>query len=88
MGLRVPDDVGLVQLEWRENRPEWAGMNQHNDITGAVAVDMLTTMIHNGERGVPPFPRATLIGPTWVEGRTVERRPCETPRNPADATKA
>jgi LacI family transcriptional regulator len=69
--VRVPEDVGLIQLEWRDSRPDWAGMNQHNDITGAVAVDMLVGMIHNGERGAPPFPRATLVGPTWVDGLTV-----------------
>ena len=73
MKMRVPEDVGLIQLEWRDSRPEWAGMNQHNDISGAVAVDMLITMIHNGEKGVPPFPRATLIGPTWVDGKTVRK---------------
>ncbi len=73
LGIRVPDDVALVQLEWRDGHPEWAGMNQHNDLTGAVAVDMLLGMIHNGERGVPPVPRATLIGPTWMDGDTVRK---------------
>jgi LacI family transcriptional regulator len=71
MGLKVPQDIGLIQLEWRESNPDWAGMDQHNDISGTVAVDMLVTMIHNGDKGVPPFPRATLIGPTWVNGKTV-----------------
>jgi len=75
LNVRVPDDMGLIQLEWRDSRPDWAGMNQHNDICGVVAVDLLIGMIHNGERGVPPFPRATLIGPTWVEGRTVRAGP-------------
>jgi len=71
LGLRVPQDIGLIQLEWRGNRPEWAGMKQHNDLCGSVAVDMLLRMIHNGECGIPPFPIATLIGPTWVDGSTV-----------------
>lgn len=72
LGLKIPEDMGLIQLEWRRNRPEWAGMNQHNDMTGEAAVDMLISMIHSGERGVPEFPRATLIGPTWVDGQTVK----------------
>ena len=71
MGLKAPRDMGLIQLEWRESNPDWAGMNQHNDISGEVAVDMLVTMIHSGVKGIPPFPRATLIGPTWVDGKTV-----------------
>jgi LacI family transcriptional regulator len=70
-GLRVPEDVGLVQLEWRDGEPDWAGMNQHNDLAGEAAVDLLLNMIHHGERGVPPFPRATLIGATWTDGVTV-----------------
>jgi LacI family transcriptional regulator len=75
LAVDVPGDMGLIQLEWREGRPDWAGMNQHNDICGEVALDMLISMIHNGERGIPPFPRATLVGPTWVDGASVRHKP-------------
>ncbi len=70
-GMRVPEDMGVIQLEWRASRPEIAGMNQHNDVTGEAAVDLVVSQIHNNEHGVPSFPRATLIGPTWVHGRSV-----------------
>ncbi|MGE9292807.1 MAG: substrate-binding domain-containing protein, partial [Puniceicoccales bacterium] len=69
--LKIPEDIGVVQLEWRAKHPEIAGMNQHNDVTGEAALDMLISMIHNGERGVPAFPRATLVGATWVDGPSV-----------------
>ncbi len=71
LGLKAPGDIGLIQLEWRETRPDWAGMNQHNDIVGQTAFDMLVGMIHRGEAGAPPYPRAALIGPSWVDGQTV-----------------
>ncbi len=71
-GWSIPDDIGLIQLEWRKDRPDWAGMDQHNDRTGEAAIDMVISMIHGGERGVPPYPRATLIGGSWVEGATVK----------------
>ncbi len=74
MGWRVPRDIGLIQLEWRPTSADWAGMDQHNDVVGEAAVEMLIGMIHNSERGVPAFPRATLVGSTWVEGRTVRSR--------------
>lgn len=74
-GRRVPGDVGFVQLEWRRREPRWAGMDQHNDIVGEAAVEMLTGMIHRGSSGPPDFPRATLIGSTWREGETLPRRP-------------
>lgn len=72
MGLRVPEDVGLIQYEWRADHAGWAGMDQLNDLVGAAAVDMLISMIHHNERGVPEHPRATLIGSHWVDGATVK----------------
>ncbi len=63
-----PPEIALVQYEWREQNPEWSGMNQHNDLAGQAAVDMLVGMLHRGERGPPPFPLATLVGPTWTDG--------------------
>jgi LacI family transcriptional regulator len=68
---RVPEDIGVIQLEWRASQPHIAGMNQHNDVTGEAAVDLVVSQIHNNEHGVPAFPRATLIGATWVDGTTV-----------------
>jgi LacI family transcriptional regulator len=71
--LRVPEDIGVIQLEWRETRPEIAGFNQHNRVTGEAAVDMVVSQIHNNEVGVQEFPRATLIGASWVDGPSVRR---------------
>jgi LacI family transcriptional regulator len=73
-GVRVPADLAVIQLEWRATRPQIAGMNQHNDITGEAAVDMLISQIHNHDRGVPAFPRATLIGATWMDGASAPSR--------------
>jgi DNA-binding LacI/PurR family transcriptional regulator len=71
-GLRVPEDIGLVQLEWRKNEPEWAGMDQHNDVVGEAAVDMLVGLVQRSESAVPEFPRATLIGSSWRPGSTLK----------------
>jgi len=71
MDLKVPDDIGLIQLEWRDDHSHWAGMCQHNDIVGEAAVEMLISMIHHDETGIPLYPRATMIGSTWIEGMTV-----------------
>lgn len=73
-GLNVPDEVGLIQLERRRASDEWAGMDQHNDLTGEAAIDMLVGMLHNNEIGLPTFPRATLISGSWVGGDTVRQK--------------
>jgi LacI family transcriptional regulator len=72
LGLRVPQDVGLIQYEYRSDHATWAGMDQRNDRVGAAAVDMLISMVHHNERGIPAHPRATLIGSHWVDGMTVK----------------
>jgi len=77
-GVKIPQEVGLIQLEHRPQHAHWAGMDQHNDICGEAAVDMLINLIYNGEKGFPEFPRATLIGSSWVNGQTVKRAPSET----------
>ena len=71
LGYSIPEQVGLIQLEHRAAAPEWAGMSQHNDVCGEAAIDMVISMIHSGESGVPPYPRATLISGSWVDGKTV-----------------
>ncbi len=75
LGIKVPDEVGLIQYEWREDHSEWAGMDQRNDIVGEAAMDMLVSMIHHNEHGVPAVPRATLVGSRWVPGSTVRAEP-------------
>jgi LacI family transcriptional regulator len=74
LGLGVPQDIGLVRLERRRGGEDWAGMDQHNDLAGEAAVDMLVGMIQRGEPVLPKSPRATLISGSWVDGRSVERR--------------
>ena len=74
LGRRVPEEIGLSQLEWRRNHPEWAGMDQHNDLCGEAAVEMLIGMIHRGESGIPHFPRATFMGSSWIDGATLPPR--------------
>jgi LacI family transcriptional regulator len=69
-GLRVPNDVLMVQYEWRSGSPHWPGMNQHNELAGQAAVDMLIGMLHRSEKGPPLFPQATLIDPTWTAGKS------------------
>jgi DNA-binding LacI/PurR family transcriptional regulator len=71
LGMNVPADIGLIQYEWRCDHGDWAGMEQRNDLVGEAAMDMLISMVHHNERGVPENPRATMIGCQWVDGTTV-----------------
>lgn len=74
MGLKSPQDIGLVALERHRGWADWAGMDQHNDVAGEAAVDMVTTLMQSNEFGSNVPPRGTLIGATWVTGKTVRRQ--------------
>lgn len=74
-GLAVPRDLGLIQLEKRPDNADWAGMDQHNDLVGAAAVDMVVGQIQRNERGPDNPPRAILIEPSWMPGATVRPQP-------------
>ncbi len=76
LGMKVPQDIGLIQYEWRPDHGDWAGMDQRNDLVGEAAMDMLVSMVHQNERGVPENPRATMVGCRWIGGSTV----CPPPR--------
>lgn len=73
-GKRVPDDIGLIQYERRAQGTHWAGMDQRNDLVGEAAVDLLVSMIHNGQQGVPERAIATHVTSQWVMGETVREK--------------
>lgn len=74
LGYAVPKDIGLVDLEYNPSAADWAAMEQRNDLSGEAAVDMLISMLHNNETGVPATPRATLGSSHWVTGATVRKQ--------------
>lgn len=71
LSYRVPEDVGLVDLEHNSAYADWASMEQRNDLSGEAAVDLVVSMLHNNESGVPAFPRSILGSSHWVSGTTV-----------------
>jgi len=83
IGLRVPQDIGLVHLDLSATtygpsgmiEPlQWAGMRQNNELVGRAAVDMVIGQLHRNEYGVPPFQKGVLVSSTWTPGPTIRRQ--------------
>jgi LacI family transcriptional regulator len=77
-GLRCPEDVGLVSLGTSERRVKesdriFSGTDENTEATGVAAMDLLVTLMHRNERGIPSTPRTVLIDSKWVPGTTVRR---------------
>lgn len=71
MGLRIPDDVGLVVHDWTPSMISYAGIYQRREHVAAAGVDLVATQLLQNEFGIPEVPRQILIPPRWVEGPSV-----------------
>jgi DNA-binding LacI/PurR family transcriptional regulator len=71
LGLRIPEDVGLVAHDWSEQMTGFAGINHRRPHVASAAVDLVATQLMQNERGVPEVPRQILIPPAWVEGSSI-----------------
>lgn len=73
MQIKVPKDVALVQLERRNNNPEWSGMNQHNDYVGELSVMRLADFLNN-PLSSKSSTTATFVPPDWCNSRTANSK--------------
>lgn len=71
MGLRIPEDIGLVVHDWTDKMKGCAGIHQRREHVASAAVDLVATQLLQHERGVPEVPRQILIPPAWVEGASI-----------------
>lgn len=81
--LLAPRDLGLVQLELRRGCADWSGMDQHNDLAGEAAADLLVTLLHTRQTGGGEDPRAALISGAWRDGSTTRPQTSPTPKKNA-----
>lgn len=78
-GWRVPEDVGLVDLDLQgrgrtqraQTGREVSGVNRRHDLLGAMALDLVAEQLHLNEQGVPNRPKTVMLGGDWEEGATL-----------------
>lgn len=71
IGKQVPGDIGLAFLEVTERTPGASGIDRGSERVGAAAIDLIVTMLHLNQRGIPSHDNALLIKGTWIEGSTL-----------------
>jgi DNA-binding LacI/PurR family transcriptional regulator len=74
MGLTVPQDVALADLDLAIFDGRQAGIDEHHEEVGAVSIEVLAALLARGERGIPNLARETLIEGTWVSGSSAPGR--------------
>jgi DNA-binding LacI/PurR family transcriptional regulator len=68
----VPDEIGLMHLDWGPHLRDWAGMRQASRTVGAAAADLTILQITNNEVGPPEHPRLVLIESEFVPGPSLK----------------
>ena len=77
LGHRVPQDLAVAATSVLDI-PVEAGIDQHSESIGRIAVEMLVKQIHINERGEPRDPCRILIESTWQDGKSLPRRSVST----------
>jgi LacI family transcriptional regulator len=72
-GRRVPEDIGLAALSILDGNAD-AGIDQHAEEIGRVAVLLTISLLNDNAVGVPPIFRQSLVEGAWVDGSTLPTR--------------
>jgi len=71
MGLRVPRDVGFVDVFLSDFGGRTAGVRQNHHAVGATAVDLLANQLEHNTNGIPDIPTSTFVEGTWFDGKSL-----------------
>jgi LacI family transcriptional regulator len=71
-GLRVPEDVGVVHIDWHDAIPHLAGMRQNNRVVGSAGVDLVVGQLQKNESGALEFPQVVHVESAWIDGPSVK----------------
>jgi LacI family transcriptional regulator len=80
--LKVPDDVGIAQLNRPQAVTDIAGVVTSPSLQGRLAVERIHQLILNNEIGVPEDRTIIRVDGNWQEGRTVAPGPPAPRRRP------
>ncbi|MGJ8641611.1 MAG: LacI family DNA-binding transcriptional regulator [Opitutaceae bacterium] len=72
-GYKVGTDIGLATMTLLDTTID-AGINQHSDEIGRIAVRNLIAQIQDNEFGIPKLQHQSLVGGEWVDGATLPDR--------------
>ncbi|HEX2860916.1 MAG TPA: LacI family DNA-binding transcriptional regulator [Lacunisphaera sp.] len=73
-GLRVPQDVGYVDLAVEDTGYAVAGVRENSEKVGELAVTMLVNQLEQNILGIPDIATTTSVGGVWREGASLPVR--------------
>lgn len=71
LGLKVPRDVGIVDLAWSPEHPERSGIDLDPAAQGSAVIELLAGQLEAHEYGVPRRAKIVEVMGRWVPGKTI-----------------
>ena len=75
LGLRIPQDLAVAGTTVLDLPGIDAGIDQHPEAIGRIAVEMLVKQINVSERGEPRDPCRILVESRWKDGNSLPPKP-------------
>ena len=72
-GVRIPEDMGLAAINCSSQDIGMGGILELGEQIGSIGLDMVNTMLQQGERGLPKYPKHILIRGEFQMGTTLQR---------------
>lgn len=69
--LKVPQDVGLVHLDWSPHLGSLAGIDSAPELKGMAAIDLLIGQLQANELGTPKHEKIIAVRGHWVDGESL-----------------
>lgn len=69
-GIKIPRDVGLIQLAKREAN-DLAGVNPNTNKVGRTTINLLVRELYFGHFGLPETPEIIHVSGRWMDGKTL-----------------
>ncbi len=74
IGLKVPRDIGLVDLVRTREDTSMTGIDTDPEALGVAAVDLLVGQLQAHEYGIPKRAKIVEVTGQWVPGKTVQKQ--------------
>ncbi|MDB6095332.1 MAG: LacI family transcriptional regulator [Verrucomicrobia bacterium] len=75
LGYSVPGEIGVALVSRFGKTDHIAGVDERMQALGEAAVDAVINLISHNERGLPEYPRYSLVEGRWIERATVRAMP-------------
>ncbi|PTX99506.1 hypothetical protein DB346_16855 [Verrucomicrobia bacterium LW23] len=71
LGLKIPENLGFLTLDWEPNTHGWAGVDQNHTHVAETAMNLLVQLLQSSQTGSPRHSSGVITEGVWVDGASL-----------------